>query len=51
MAACIPGKICFDSIKSEQSFEIEDSDTHATLLRDGRKGVVTPVLSWHEADT
>ena len=48
IAAFVPGVKLFDSIKDNLAFIIEDLGTHATLLKDGRLGVVTPVLPWEE---
>ena len=36
----------FDVIDGEVGFTIEDLGSHATVLRDGRLGVVTPLLQW-----
>jgi len=44
----IPKVKLFDIVENELLFAIEDVGSHATILRDGRRGVVTPLLSWKE---
>ncbi len=48
VAAMIPGEKLFDVVENEIVFMIEDLGNHATLLRDNRLGVVTPLLFWTE---
>jgi lipopolysaccharide transport system ATP-binding protein len=48
VAAHIPLQTCFDAIENCVSFDVEDLDPDAIRLRDGRWGVVTPMLEWCE---
>ena len=49
IASMIPRAQIYDLIEDELSFLIEDMGNHATALRDGRLGVVTPIFEWKEA--
>jgi lipopolysaccharide transport system ATP-binding protein len=46
----IPKTELFDIVENELFFIVEDVGSHATILRDGRLGVVTPILEWKEID-
>ena len=48
VGAMIPKVRLFDIVENELLFVIEDIGSHATILRDGRLGVVTPLLDWEE---
>jgi lipopolysaccharide transport system ATP-binding protein len=48
VASHVPGKVLYDSVSEGLTIEIEDVDMRAGLLRDGRLGVVRPVLHWSE---
>lgn len=48
IASMIPRIERFDAIENDVSFVIEDLSSPAAILRDGRLGVVTPVLEWGE---
>ena len=48
VASHVPGKVLYDSVSEGLTIEIEDVDMRAGLLRDGRLGVVRPVLRWSE---
>jgi lipopolysaccharide transport system ATP-binding protein len=45
--AIIPGVVAFDVVEA-LAFTIEDMGNHATILHDGRLGVVTPLLTWRQ---
>jgi len=45
VGAAIPGVVSFDLVEA-LAFTIEDTGSHATALRDGRQGIVTPLLHW-----
>lgn len=46
IAAINPGVELFDVLDGKVSFVIEDVGSHATALRDGRIGIVAPLLDW-----
>ncbi|MDF5722699.1 MAG: ABC transporter ATP-binding protein [Rhizonema sp. PD37] len=48
IAAIKPTVKLFDIVDSKVSFSIEDMGGHSTILRDGRLGVVTPILNWQK---
>jgi lipopolysaccharide transport system ATP-binding protein len=48
VAALIPSVKLVDVIPEAITFGVEDLGSHATLLRDGRLGVVTPRFEWKE---
>jgi len=48
VASFIPGIKLFDSVEDKLGFRIEDLGTHATIMKDGRLGVVTPIFPWNE---
>jgi len=48
IASFIPGGKLFDVVEDKLRFCIEDLGTHATIMKDGRFGVVTPILPWEE---
>ncbi len=48
IAAMIPNQELFDVVENEVSFEINDVGSHVSQLRDGRLGVVAPILEWQQ---
>jgi ABC-type polysaccharide/polyol phosphate transport system, ATPase component len=48
VASFIPGEKLFDAVEDKLRFRIEDLGTHVTIMKDGRWGVVTPILPWEE---
>jgi lipopolysaccharide transport system ATP-binding protein len=46
IAAMIPKTKLFDIVDGLVSFSVEDLGSHSTMLKDGRQGVVTPILDW-----
>ncbi len=48
VAAHIPQRVCFHLVSDRVAFCVEDIGPGAAYLQDGRWGIVTPVLEWHE---
>ncbi|MDY0268940.1 ABC transporter ATP-binding protein [Trichloromonas sp.] len=46
IAAIIPGVKRFDVLEDNLSFCVEDYGAHTALMKDGRLGVVSPLLKW-----
>ena len=46
VAVMIPKTKLLDIVDNLLSFSIEDTGNHATILKDGRLGVVNPILKW-----
>ena len=50
VAAMVPREVLYDLVENRVHFHVENLGTHATLLRDERMGVVTPLLHWEEVE-
>jgi lipopolysaccharide transport system ATP-binding protein len=50
IAVMIPKTKLFDLVDGLVSFSIEDMGNHATILKDGRQGIVTPILDWQSIE-
>lgn len=48
VASFVPGEKLFDVVEDKLGFCIDDMGSLATLMKDGRLGVVTPLMPWDE---
>jgi len=48
IASMVPGDRLFDVVQDQLLFVIEDTGSHATIMHDGRIGVIAPLLEWKE---